>query len=117
MELVKTDVEEVSIITLPTRLVMANADTTRAEVKRIIDSGRHHLIFDLSDVDFVDSSGLSVLVFGLKATKARDGNVVLYNPCEDVMSLIELTRLHEIFEIFTDKDAAIERLNAEVVPV
>ena len=110
MTFIAENISGACVVTMPERLVMANADTWRSHVKRVIDDGNHRLILDLADVEFVDSSGLSVLVFALKCVRAIDGEAVLLNPSQNVLSLIELTRLHEVFEIFMDRDSAIEQM-------
>ncbi len=99
------------LITIPPQLVMANAPEARRAIKHLVKSGRIHLILDLKSVDFIDSSGLSVLVSTLKAVQEKNGEVVLLNPSDEVRSLIELTRLHQVFDIFEDRDAAIEKLS------
>jgi anti-sigma B factor antagonist len=91
-----------------------NADTTasvRQEVKELIQSGRTKLVMDLSGVRFIDSSGLSVFVVALKAARAAGGDVVLLKLTPEVRSIVELTRLHRVFEIFDDQDAAIAKLS------
>ena len=100
----------VELVTLPPRLIMANAPQTRSALKTLVEGGRNRLVLDLKSVEFVDSSGLSVLVSTLKAVQSENGEVVLLNPSDGVRSLIELTRLHQVFEIFEDRSAAIQRL-------
>ena len=58
----------------------------------------------------IDSSGLSVLVSAREAARAAGGDVLLLKPNSTVRSLIELTRLQEIFEIFGNEQHAVERL-------
>jgi anti-sigma B factor antagonist len=101
----------VDLVTLPKQLVMANAPAARNAIKDYVQQGHTRLVLDLQSVDFVDSSGLSVLVSTLKAVQAEKGEVVLLGPSAGVRSLIELTRLHKVFEIFEDRNAAVQRLN------
>ena len=100
----------VELVTLPAQLVMANAQETRAAIRNLVADGRIRLVLDLHAVEFVDSSGLSVLVSTLKAVQPLLGEVVLLRPSAGVRSLIELTRLHQVFAIFEDRDAAIREL-------
>ncbi|MGD9169743.1 MAG: STAS domain-containing protein [Candidatus Thiodiazotropha sp.] len=111
MELTRHNHGPVEVIELPARLVMANAPDTRRAILDLIEQGRNRLIFDLNQVDFIDSSGLSVLVSALKAANKDAGEVLLLSPSDGVRSLIELTRLHQIFEIYEDRNAAIQRLS------
>jgi anti-sigma B factor antagonist len=100
----------VDVVELPEQLVMANAPETREALQNLINEGHHKLVLDLKAISFIDSSGLSVLVSTMKAVHAEDGAVVLLNPTAGVRSLIELTRLHLVFDIFEDRDAAIQQL-------
>ena len=63
---------------------MASASTVRKELLAMIANDHRHLVLDLGEVTFVDSSGLSVLVSALKAAHKAKGNVVLLNLTNDV---------------------------------
>lgn len=111
MLLTNTKSDAIDIVELSGRLVMADAPEARQQLKTIIDAGQGKLILDLAGVSFMDSSGLSVLISAYKAVQAKGGDLVLLNLTPTVQSLIELTRLQQVFEIFTDKAAAIARLS------
>lgn len=110
MQLETLSHDKVEQITLPRQLVIGNTQAIRAAILAIINSGHHHLILDLRQVESVDSSGLSVLVSTLKSLRKTGGEVVLLSPSETVRTLIELTRLHQVFEIFEDPAAAVSLL-------
>lgn len=97
----------VDIFGISGRLVMENANQVRTESKTIIDEGDGRLVIDLEHLTFIDSSGCSVLISAFKAIRARQGRLVLSHVSPEIMSLFELTRLNEIFEIFPDTEAAI----------
>ena len=104
----------VDIVKFPERLVMANAPSVRKDLLEMLATDRRHLVLDLGEVLFVDSSGLSVLVSALKAAQQVDRSVVLLNLTDDVRALIELTRMHEVFQIYADQQAAIDDLSQQV---
>lgn len=104
----------VDVVKLPERLVMANAPAVRKELLEMVALGHRHLVIDLGEVTFIDSSGLSVLVSAHKAASKEQGSVALLNPSNNVRALIELTRMHEVFHIFADEQAAIDQLSQEV---
>jgi anti-sigma B factor antagonist len=97
----------VDIYGISGRLVMENASEVRTETKALIDEGNGNLVIDLEHLTFIDSSGCSVLISAFKAIRARQGRLVLSHVSPEIMSLFELTRLNEIFEIFPDTEAAI----------
>lgn len=104
----------VDVVKLPQRLVMANAPAVRKDLLEMIARDHRHLVLDLGEVRFIDSSGLSVLVSAHKAAHKANGTVVLLNPTDDVRALIELTRMHEVFQIFANEQSAIDQLSQEV---
>ena len=101
----------VDVIELPQRLSMADAGSVRANLHDLVEQGCENLVLDLGKVSFMDSSGLSVLLSARKSVARINGQVVLLNPSAEARVLIELTRLHEVFEIFIDKDAAVQYLS------
>lgn len=111
MDLSHRNLGKIDIIQLSGRLVMADAPDVRQKLLAIIDDDHNRVILDLAEVDFMDSIGLSVLISVFKAARVRGGDVLLLNLTPAVRSLIELTRLQQIFEIFDDETAAIARLS------
>jgi anti-sigma B factor antagonist len=110
MILTHRNVEGIDIVALAGRLVMTDAPEVRRKLLATVEQGNGKLILDLAEVGFMDSSGLSVLVSAFKAARAKDGDVVLLHLSPTVRSLIELTRLQQIFAIFEDEAAALARL-------
>lgn len=110
MILHKSTIEDVDVVELTGRLVVLDAQELREKIVNIIKDGNGKLVIDMQGVSFVDSSGLSVFISALKAMEMRQGRLVLSALTPSVQSLIELTRLHHIFEIFLTKEAAIEIL-------
>ncbi len=105
--------QDVSIVELPARLVQQNAATVRQAIYQHIEAGNPFILLDLGETEFVDSSGLAVLVAAYKAVQPQAGAVHLLNPNNNVLALIELTRLHQIFDIFQDKATAIFDLRGQ----
>ncbi|MDS4020064.1 MAG: STAS domain-containing protein [Candidatus Competibacter sp.] len=110
MILAHRTVEGIDIVALSGRLVMADVPEVRRRLLQIVEQGSGKLVLNLEGVGFMDSSGLSVLVSVLKSARIKNGEVVLLGLTPIVRSLIELTRLQQIFEIFEDETAALARL-------
>lgn len=76
---------------------------TSDEVKRalieLIDAGQVALTLDLSDVGFVDSSGLGVLVAVHRHAEARGGRFVIRSSPPQVQRLFEITRLGDLLTL------------------
>ncbi len=99
----------IDIIELSGKLVMGDTTTeARQKLLEVVKAGDGKLVIKLNKVSFMDSSGLSILVSALKAARGKNGDVVLLGTLMPaVRSLIELTRLHKVFDIFEDETAAI----------
>ncbi|HZQ87527.1 MAG TPA: STAS domain-containing protein [Acidimicrobiales bacterium] len=57
------------------------------------------VVLDLAGVTFIDSTGLSVLITALKRARSLGGDVRLRAPSHQVFKVLELTRLHQVFEV------------------
>ena len=84
--------------------VATDIDTgSAADLKpRLLTELRTHgpsLILDLEAVQFIDSTGLGMLVSILKEARQAGGNVRLINPSREVMRLLQITGLEQVFEI------------------
>lgn len=111
MPLTRHSVGPVDVVTLDGRLDAAAAGPVRQELKELIGSGRTRLVVNLAGVGFVDSSGLFALVASFKAARAVGGDVALVGLTPGVRSIVELTRLHRVFEIFDDEAVAVAALS------
>lgn len=88
------------------RMDAHNSGDLKEQMLQLFDDGKCSLIIDLGKVRFIDSSGLGALVSGFKNASARDGNLKLCCLQPQVQSMFELTRLHRVFEIFTNQEEA-----------
>lgn len=76
-----------------------NVGVFRDQVRAAITPEHRHVEIDLSPTRFVDSSGLGALVAVHKFLSIRGGSVRILNPTPAVQQILELTRMHRIFEI------------------
>ena len=75
------------------------------------DPNSGHLIIDLGKINFADSSGLSALLLAHRLYRETDRSLVFFNLSERIQKLIEISQLSPVFNIASDKNAAIEHLN------
>lgn len=71
----------------------------RDQVKTSLQPSHTQLDLDMSQTRFLDSSGLGALISIHKIIIARKGVVRIINPTPQVQQILELTRMHRIFEI------------------
>ncbi|UOA09141.1 STAS domain-containing protein [Methylobacter sp. S3L5C] len=100
---------DIDIIELSGRFIMANTAEVRERLKALIDKGSGKLIIDMEKVTFIDSAACAVLISAFKNMKIKSGRLILVNS-PIVQSLIELTRLHTIFEILPNLPASLSQL-------
>jgi anti-sigma B factor antagonist len=73
----------------------------------LIDQGATELIVDLSEVTFVDSTALGVLIGGIKRMHAVDGRMALVVATRPVQKVLTITGLDRVFEIHKTREAAL----------
>lgn len=76
-------------------------------------AGRKGVLIDLTDVQFVDSSGLGALLSCLRQISADGGRLRLCGISRTVRSLFELVRMHRVFEIHQSREEALSAFTSE----
>lgn len=97
------------VTVLETRIDAEVADDFRAEITQIAQRGNRRLLLDLSEVAFVDSTGLGAIVASFKQL-GPDGDLAICGAQDSVGSLFRLTRIDKVFRIFATPDEAIAAL-------
>jgi anti-sigma B factor antagonist len=80
-------------------LDMSTAPQLREELQRLAVGEAPKVTVDLSGLAFVDSTGLSVLITGLKRFRQQGGDMVLRSPTPSTLRVLEITGLTEVFAI------------------
>jgi anti-sigma B factor antagonist len=90
--------------------VVAPAEVDLATSAALHDDIEHAMresawvIVDLSAVEFIDSSALSVLIRGRKLALERDGNLVLVGSAERTHKMLRITQLDRVFDLYPTAD-------------
>jgi len=83
------------------------APSLRERLNELVSSGHYDLIVDMEGVDFLDSTGLGVLVGGLKRARSHDGSLQLVCAQERILKVFRITGLTKVFPIHPTLDAAL----------
>ena len=75
------------------------APKLREQIVALVEEGHYHLVVDMEDVEFLDSTGLGVLVGGLKRVRAHDGSLRLVCTQERILKIFRITGLTKVFPI------------------
>jgi anti-sigma B factor antagonist len=108
MEIMMREEGAVMVLNLKGRLDLASGSGLKDEVKALLDKEKNLLHLNLAEVDFINSSGLGVLVSIMKEVRLRKGRLSLSNLASYVEEIFEITQLSHIFEIFKTEAEALD---------
>ncbi|HEX5366721.1 MAG TPA: STAS domain-containing protein [Acidimicrobiales bacterium] len=91
-----------ALVRLSGDLDIVTADDVKGELVALIDGGHRALSLDLSDVGFVDSSGLGVLVAVHRRAESAGGALVIRSTPPQLRRLFEITRLGDLLTVDGD---------------
>ena len=107
MQLETEKIGDVTIVKVLTEVLDAgNAKEFRAVITPILKEDIK-IVFDLSQVNFLDSSGCGTILSCLRQLKTAGGDLKVFGLQQPVRTLFELIRLHRIIDIFNTRDEAI----------
>ena len=100
-------VDDHTVIEVGGEIDVYTAPVLRERLNDLVGEGHHHLIVDMQTVDFLDSTGLGVLVGGLKRVRAHDGSLHLVCTQEKILKVFRITGLTKVFPIHPTVDEAV----------
>ena len=93
-----------TVIGLEGEVDVYSASMLREEINSQVDGGEYNLVVDLNKVAFLDSTGLGVLVGGLKRVKSHDGQLGIICDQEKILRIFRITGMDKIFPIYSGVD-------------
>jgi anti-sigma B factor antagonist len=99
--------EGVDVLSLKGRLTVGEASSVREKVTAVIAAGNVNVLLNLEHVEYIDSTGLGAMVICFTSLKKAGGALKLVNPNKRNVELLLLTKLHTIFEVFSDEQDAV----------
>lgn len=94
----------VTIIDLAGKIAIGESNRQLHDsIKRLVSEGKNQIIVNLAKVSHIDSSGLGELVGGYTTLKSNNGALKLVNVNDRVTSLMTITKLYTVFEIFDNE--------------
>lgn len=85
------------------------APKLRDKISELISQGHYDLVIDLEKVEFLDSTGLGVLVGGLKKVRSHDGSLRLVCAQDRLLKIFRITGLAKVFDIHPTSSQALAR--------
>src|SRR5437899_1608744 len=97
-----------NVVSLRGEIDVYTAPRLRQTLIDLVEGGATDIVVDMERVDFLDSTGLGVLVGGLKRVKDRDGTMKLVANQDRILKIFDITGLSKVFPIFGSLDEALK---------
>ena len=107
MEINEREKEGIRIFDLGGRMTVGEAAAVRDRTRELLAGDVRRFLFNLQEVDYIDSTGLGVLVMCYTAVERAGGGLKLLNLNRRNVELLVLTKLITVFEIFNDEQDAV----------
>jgi len=107
MEINEREKEGIRIFDLGGRMTVGEAAAVRDRTRELLAGDVRRFLFNLQEVDYIDSTGLGVLVMCFTAVEKAGGGLKLLNLNRRNVELLVLTKLITVFEIFNDEQDAV----------
>jgi len=101
------EVDGRTVVAVGGEIDVYTAPKLRDKITELVNAGQHSLIIDMEKVDFLDSTGLGVLVGGLKKVRAQDGTMALVCSQDRLLKIFRITGLAKVFTIHDSEAAAL----------
>ena len=99
----------VTILALSGRLVLDDGDgLLRERVDALVNSGDVRIVIDFSDLDYVDSAGIGVLIAKYLSVRRKGGSLKLLNLTKRIEDLLSITKLLTVFDTFDSEAEAVK---------
>src|SRR5258707_13732430 len=99
----------VTIVDISGRIVLGEESAAlRDLVCNLLDKGHRQILFNLADVNYIDSAGLGHLVSAFTSVRKQEGELKLLNLTNKIHDLMQITRLYTVFDITDDEALAVK---------
>ena len=96
-----------TIIEVGGEIDVYTAPKLRDKITELVADGTYQIVIDMEAVEFLDSTGLGVLVGGLKKVRAHDGSLELICTQDRLLKIFRITGLAKVFVIHDSADGAL----------
>ena len=101
-------VEGVSIVDLSGRITLGDASAVvRDVINDLLGKGNKRVLLNLGGVDYIDSSGIGLLVSSFTTVRSQGGELKLVNLSKRIGDLLKITKLYSLFDVKDDEAAAV----------
>ena len=114
MQTATRHIGDVAVLDISGRITLGEGNVMLREIVReLVDKGNKKIVLNLSEVQYIDSSGVGELVKTHTTIRNQGGQLRLVNLNKRVNDLLQMTRLSAVFDIDRDEASAIESLRGD----
>ena len=99
-------IDSFSLVDVQGEIDVYTAPKLREKLIELVAEGSYDIVVNLEGVDFLDSTGLGVLVGALKRVKANDGSLSLVCTQDNILKIFKITGLTKVFPIHASVEEA-----------
>jgi len=108
VQISRRQLDKTTILDLSGDIDLANSPAVRkALLKELRDNRTPRVVMNLSNVRYIDSSGVASLVEGLKAARDVGSRFILFGLSTSAREVLQLSRLLRIFEVYDNEEQAL----------
>jgi anti-sigma B factor antagonist len=102
------EIGDVAIIDFSGKITLGEGSAmVRRMIRELVDKGHRKILFNLGDVDYIDSSGIGELVGAYTTVRGASGELKLVHLTRRVHDLMQITRLFTVFDVPADESTAL----------
>ena len=108
VKLTTRQVGDVTVVDAAGRITLGDsASAFREKIRELAGKGDKKVLLNLSEVSYIDSSGIGEMVSGFTSVTNGGGQLKLVGLSKRVKDLLQITKLYTVFEVFDDEAAAV----------
>ncbi|WP_027183447.1 STAS domain-containing protein [Desulfovibrio inopinatus] len=111
MDLVAKDVNDIAVLEIQGRLDSNTSKVLEDKVTELLGQNTKKMLMDFNGVDYINSTGLRVLLLTLQQLKKREGRLVLCSIKDYMKEVFDISGYTEIFPIYPSQDEGLKDLS------
>jgi anti-sigma B factor antagonist len=108
MKITQRHVQDVVILDIDGQIMGGpDSEVFQQTIQSLLTSGKSKIVVNLQSVNWMNSTGLGILISGFSLLDKSGGKMKLLHVSERIASLLEITKLSSIFESYREESAAV----------
>jgi anti-sigma B factor antagonist len=105
---------EVAVVDFSGKITLGEGSAMlRRMIRELVEGGQRKILLNLSDVDYIDSSGIGELVAAYTTVRTASGELKILNLTKRVHDILQITRLFTIFDVQSDEASALNSFRSK----